>query len=114
MWRRPEAGGELALAATLREPRNRFWRARVDGAIEEGRLRRAADPAVVSTLLVQVFNGVLADWISGEITPERLRAEARLGIAVALLAFAARPASARLRAMAADLHRQLGAGRRSD
>jgi len=111
MWRRPGGSGELGLRATLRAPRIRFWRDMVAAATQQGWLRRGSDPAVVGALLIQIFSGVLADWIAGEIPIDTLRRELKLGFAVTLLAFAARPAARRLRAMSSDLHRQLVAAR---
>jgi hypothetical protein len=111
MWRRPSGNGELGLRVALRAPRIRFWRDMVAAATQEGWLLRGCDPAVVGALLIQIFGGVLADWIAGEIGIEALRRELKLGFAVTLLAFAARPAVGRLRDMSSDLHRQLSAAR---
>jgi AcrR family transcriptional regulator len=111
MWRRPGESSELGLRATLRAPRIRFWRGMVAAAAQEGWLRRGSDPEVVGALLIQIFGGVLADWIAGEISIETLRRELKLGFAVTLLAFATRQASARLRTLSSDLHSQLRAAR---
>jgi AcrR family transcriptional regulator len=110
MWRRP-GGGDLGLQATLRAPRIRFWRMMVAAAVREGWLRRGSDPGVVSALLIQISTGALGDWIAGEISIDTLRKELKLGFAVSLLAFAARPAVRRLRDLSTELHRQLSAAR---
>jgi len=107
MGRRP-SGGDLALQTTLRAPRIRFWRAMAATAIEDGWLRRGTDPAVVGALMIQISGGVLADWIAGDIDVPVLRQEIKLGFAAALLAFAGRAATPRLRAIIEDLHRALG------
>ena len=105
-------GPESFLNVALRAPRVRFWRGMIAQAVEAGHLRADADPAVLSALVVHIFDGVLADWIRGDITVEQLRAEAKFGFAVALGAFASDPDRARLRQRADALHEALRAWRR--
>lgn len=112
MWRRPAGTSELALEATLREPRIRFWRTMVERAVREGLLAPEVDAAVIGALLIQITGGVLADWIAGEISIALLRLEMKFGFAAALSAFAVGEAAPRLRTLTGDLHRQLSAERR--
>lgn len=111
MWRMPGGAGDPALSVALRAPRNRFWRAMVEAAVAEGHLKPRTDPAVLAALLIQIFGGVLSNWVAGEITTDQLRAQARFGFAVALSAFASRPAAGRLRGQIDELHAALSHGR---
>ena len=79
MWRRPASNAEPRLAAALREPRIRFWRTLATAAVREGWLRRGFDPAVIAALMIQIFSGVLGDWIAGDISIATLRGELKLG-----------------------------------
>jgi AcrR family transcriptional regulator len=110
MWRRPNEAGEMGLGETLREPRSRYWRALVEDAIAHGRLTADADPAVLAAMIIQIFGGVLADWIGGDITLDQMRDETKLGFAAALSAFATEPSATALRERARALHARL-AGR---
>lgn len=107
MWRRIGSPGDVSLSAALREPRIRFWRGMIEDAVRAGHLRPSLDPAVLGALVVQICSAVLADWISGDITVDRLRLETKFGVSVALAPFAARAESARLRTLTATLHRDL-------
>jgi AcrR family transcriptional regulator len=109
MVRPPAGSGDAVLQASVREPRVSFWHSLIAAAVAEGWLRAASDPAVVGTLLVQVFSGIQADWIAGEISAGALRRELRFGFAVTLLAFATQPAATRLGAMAVSLQGELSA-----
>lgn len=95
------------LNANLREPRNRFWRSMIAAALAAGLLKPGVDPAVLGSLVIQIFGGVLADWIAGDITADEMGAEAKFGIAAALSPFAARPVAARLRRRIDGLHKAL-------
>jgi AcrR family transcriptional regulator len=113
MCRMPGGAGDPALSVALRAFRNPFWRAMVEAALAEGQLKPRTDPAVLATLLIQIFGGVLSNWVAGEITTDQLRAQARFGFAVALSAFASRPAAGRLRGQIDELHAALSHGRRA-
>jgi AcrR family transcriptional regulator len=95
------------LSVSLREPRNRFWRSMIAAALTAGLLKPGVDPAVLGALVIQIFGGVLADWIAGDITVDELGMEAKFGIAVALSPFATRPVAARLRGRIHGLHKTL-------
>lgn len=95
------------LRVVLREPRLRFWRSMIVAAQAAGLLKPDVDPAVLGALVIQIFGGVLANWISGDITVDELGTEAKFGIAVAFSPFAARPAAARLRERINSLHKIL-------
>jgi TetR/AcrR family transcriptional regulator, cholesterol catabolism regulator len=112
MWRLPGGAGDPALSVALRAPRNRFWRGMVETAVEEGHLRPGTDPSVLAALLIQIFGGVLSNWISNEITTDQLQAQARFGFAVALSAFASPSVAQRLHAQIDRLHAALSASRR--
>jgi AcrR family transcriptional regulator len=101
------AGSESFLKAALRAPRVRFWRDMIARARDAGQLRPSVDPAVLGALVVHIFDGVLADWIRGDIDVERLRTEAKFGFAVALGAFAAQRDRTDLRQRAEALHEAL-------
>jgi AcrR family transcriptional regulator len=111
MWRLPGGAGDPALSVALRAPRNRFWRAMVERAIRDGQLKPETDPAVLAALLIQIFGGVLSNWISNEITTDQLQSEARFGFAVALSAFATKAAAGRLRSQIDQLHAALSVRR---
>ena len=67
---------------------------------------------MLGALVVQIFSGVLSEWISGEITVDQLRMEATFGFAAALAPFATRSDAKRLREKIAALHHALSdAGR---
>jgi AcrR family transcriptional regulator len=112
MWRWAGGAGDPFLNVALRQPRTRFWRRMIADAVAAGHLKPGADPAVLGALVVQIFAGVLADWISGEIGVDQLRLEATLGFAGALAPFATPHDAKHLRKRIADLHRQLSHARR--
>lgn len=103
LWRRPTAD-ETAVVDAMRRPRNRFWRAMVEAALDQGQLRDGTDAAVVSRLLIRQFSAALADWIAGEAPLEQFRIEVKLGFAAVLLPFAACAASPALNARLQALH----------
>ena len=110
MWR--WGGGDPFLDVALHQPRTRFWRKMIADAVRAGHLKPGTDPAVIGALVVQVFSGVLSDWISGAISVDQLRLEASFGFAAALAPFATKPDAKRLRGRIADLHRALSDSRR--
>ena len=83
--------------ATVREPRLRFWKRLVRGAIDDGGLARGTDADAVGVLLAQIATGVLTDWASDAISVDQLEVEMSFGFAAVLATFASRPAQARLR-----------------
>ena len=95
MVRRPP--GE-PLEAALRHPRARFWESLVRRVIDEGHFDADADAPVVSTLLIYLFSGALMDWVAGDISLSRFRAEVTLGFSAVLSPFATDAARARLHA----------------
>lgn len=111
MWRSAGGAGDPFLNAALREPRHRFWRKMIADAAAEGRLSPFVDPAVLGALIVQIFNGVLVDWIAGVISLDAFRAEAKFGFCVALSAFAAEADARRLRDRVEALQDVLSASR---
>jgi AcrR family transcriptional regulator len=107
MWRWGGGRGDPFLNAALHEPRTRLWRDMIADSIAAGQLKPDTDPAVLGALVVQIFSGVLSEWISGEITVDQLRMETTFGFAAALAPFATRSDAKRLREKVATLHRAL-------
>jgi len=107
-------GGDRFLDVALRQPRNRFWRKMISDAVEGGHLKPRADPDVLGALAVQIFGGVLSEWISGEISLERLKMEISFGFATALAPFATPLDAKWLFEMVSDLHDELSEMRRQD
>jgi AcrR family transcriptional regulator len=83
--------------ATVREPRMRFWKRLVRGAIDNGGLAGWTDAEAVGVLLSQVAAGVLSDWASDAISVDQLEAEMSFGFAAVLASFAGRPAQTKIR-----------------
>jgi AcrR family transcriptional regulator len=104
------AGGapNAAREAWLEEPRM-FWSGLLAQAVEEELLRPGLDLAVLSVLMNQVLAGVVAHWISGQVTEQRFATEARFAYASLLSAFARGEAGLRLRKMIESCHRRLSA-----
>jgi AcrR family transcriptional regulator len=109
-WLGNEAG-ERQINAALRGPRVAFWRGMIAEAQGAGHLRPDADPGVLAALIVQIFGGVLSDWIAEDITAAQLALEAKFGFAAALAPFATPTDTIRLTAKAHALHTELAAFR---
>lgn len=112
LWRRPAP--TEAIGDAVRQPRNHFWRALVQQALDEGQLRSFADASTIATLLIRHFSAALSDWIADEITPDQLQTEVKLGFATVLLPFASRREAAALKARLFALHDALAQCHQTD
>jgi AcrR family transcriptional regulator len=112
MWRWGGGRGDAFLNTALHEPRTRLWRDMIADCVAAGHLKPGTDPEVLGALVVQIFSGVLSEWIAGAITVDELRLEATFGFASALSPFATRTDAKRLRVRIVGLHAELSAARR--
>jgi AcrR family transcriptional regulator len=106
LWRHRDGAGDLGLDATLREPRTRFWQDMVGQALSDACLRPTANPAVLGTLMVQTFGGILADWIAGDISVQEFRSHIKMTFAMILVPFAEPVIASRLLDLIGVLHHE--------